>query len=158
SARKVVISFTALLGVVLSSSAFAEGETRSRKTVGDLLKRIEKNTKQVNLQKQGTALPTFKKVQIEPVKRVDLYQVKPPSRSRLYYEEGTNEAELEKITDQGIKQLYKLTNQFKTSKRRGELWLRLAELYVEKSRLIEYRLQQQYDEKLHAYQDKKTAV
>jgi len=159
SARKVVISLSIGLAVA-GLSAFAQegGGGRSRKTVGDLLKRIEKNTKQVNLQKGSTALPTFKKVQLEPVKRVDLYQVKPPSRSRLYYEEGTNEAELEKITDQGIKQLFKLTQQFKTSKRRGELWLRLAELYVEKSRLIEYRLQQQYDEKIQAFNAKKSSV
>jgi TolA-binding protein/Flp pilus assembly protein TadD len=156
--RRAVISLTAVAGLIAASPQLQAQEKRSRKTVGDLLKRIESNTKSVKLQKQGTALPSFKKVQLAPVKRVDLYQVKPPSRSRLYYEEGTNEAELEKITDQGIKQLFKLTQQFKTSKRRGELWLRLAELYVEKSRLIEYRLQQTYDEKVRDFNEKKVAI
>ncbi len=156
SARKVVISF--FLFVVFAAAGAHAQEKRSRKTVGDLLKRIEKNAKAVKFSKGKTALPQFSKVQAAPVRRVDLYQVKPPSRSRLYYEEGTNEAELEKVTDQGIKQLYKLTQQFKTSKRRGELWLRLAELYVEKARLIEYRLQQKYDEQVQAYQAKKTKV
>lgn len=160
SARKVVTSLV-LAGVVLVTGA-AEAQqkkpTRKSKTVGDLLKKIETNTKSVKFTKGQTSLPSFQKVQTQSVKRVDLYQVKPPSRSRLYYEEGTNEAELEKITDQGISQLYKLTQQFKTSKRRGELWLRLAELYVEKARLIEYRIQQKYDEKLQAYQTKKTQI
>ncbi len=135
----------------------AAKETRKSKTVGDLLKRIEQNTKHVDLNKSKTrtALPEFKKTQAV-VKRVDLYQVKPPSRSTLYYEEGTNEAQLERITDEGIKQLFKLTQQFKSSKRRGELWLRLAELYVEKARLIEYRLQQKYDEQIHAFQKGET--
>lgn len=41
-----------------------------------------------------------------------------------------------------------MTRKFKKSKKRGELWLRLAELYVEKSRLIEYRLQQEFDQKI----------
>ena len=51
-----------------------------------------------------------------------------------------------------INQAYKLTQQFKNSKRRGELWLRLAELYVEKSRLIEYRIQTAHDEALRKFQ------
>ena len=151
SARKVVTSLFISTAVLVTVAAFAQGNARAKsKTVGDLLKKIEANTKSVKFTKGSTSLPTFKKVVAEPVKKVDLYQVKPPSRSRLYYEEGTNEAELEKITDQGITQLYKLTQQFKTSKRRGELWLRLAELYVEKSRLIEYRIQQKYDQAVHA--------
>lgn len=158
SARKVVTSIV-IAGLALATGAQAADKTnRKSKTVGDLLKKIEANTKQVKFTKGSTSLPAFNKVQTEPVKKVDLYQVKPPSRSRLYYDEGTNEAELEKITDQGITQLYKLTQQFKTSKRRGELWLRLAELYVEKSRLIEYRIQQRYDESLRNYQTKKTQI
>lgn len=158
SAHKVVTKIALALILSLHFSApvpaFAnKKEARKSKTVGDLLKRIEENTKKVDLTKAKTktALPEFKKTQAV-VKRVDLYQVKPPSRSALYYEEGTNEAQLERITDEGIKQLFKLTQQFKTSKRRGELWLRLAELYVEKARLIEYRIQQKYDDQIKAFQ------
>lgn len=155
SARKAVIRICALLIAIAQFNAytFAAEQKATRKTVGDVLKRIEKNTKKVTFTKDKAALPAFKK-QSEILKKeqVNLAQIKPPSRSTLYYEEGTNEGELEKITDQGIRQLYKLTNQFKTSKRRGELWLRLAELYVEKSRLIEYRLQQKYDESIAAWQ------
>ncbi|HMN67419.1 MAG TPA: tetratricopeptide repeat protein, partial [Bdellovibrionales bacterium] len=157
SARKAVTRI--LLLSLLSQLALkveAQQERRSRKTVGDVLRRIEKNTKKVNLTKQKSALPAFKKQETAPVKSVNLYQVKPPSRSTLYYEQGTNEGELEKVTDQGIRQLYKLTQQFKNSKRRGELWLRLAELYVEKSRLIEYRLQQQFDDNMAKFQKGQT--
>ncbi len=152
SERKAVTSLLAALILVSASAGAEQGQRPTRKTVGDVLKRIEKNTKKVTLQpKQGTALPSYKKQQ-EIHKQVSLTAIKPPSRSTLYYDEGTNEAELEKVTDQGIRQLFKLTQQFKTSKRRGELWLRLAELYVEKSRLIEYRIQQKYDEEIAKFQ------
>ncbi|MGZ3721544.1 MAG: tetratricopeptide repeat protein, partial [Bdellovibrionales bacterium] len=139
-----------------SSVAFAAdtaAKKRDGRTVGDLLKRIEDTTKKVQFSKSKASLPQVKKAPAPaPVVHENLAQIKPPSRSSLYYEEGTNEAQLEKITDQGINQLYKLTQQFKTSKRRGELWLRLAELYVEKARLIEYRLQQNYDKQIHDMQ------
>lgn len=153
SARKVVIKLALcfLMVSVYGPFALAATDKPNRKTVGDLLKRIEKNTKKVTLEKSKSALPTYKKQQ-EIHQKVSLTAIKPPSRSTLYYEEGTNEGQLEKITDQGIRQLYKLTQQFKNSKRRGELWLRLAELYVEKARLIEYRLQQKYDEQIAKFQ------
>src|SRR5687768_4803383 len=158
SEHKAVTKIVLLIvGLAFSANSLA-AEKASRKTVGDVLKRIEKNTKKVNFSpKSKSALPAFKKQQ-EIHQRVSLTAIKPPSRSTLYYEEGTNEGELEKITDQGIRQLYKLTQQFKSSKRRGELWLRLAELYVEKSRLIEYRLQQRYDENIAKFQRGETKV
>lgn len=146
SAHKVVIS--ALIALSIPSAAWGE-------KVGDLLKRIESNTKKVQFQKQGTALPQASK-QPAPLTHENLAKIKPPSHSAFYYEEGTDQAELERITDQGINQLYKLTQQFKTSKRRGELWLRLAELYVEKARLIEYHLQTKYDEQIKDFQSGKT--
>jgi len=158
SERKVVTKLALLIALAsLSAASSAADQKPTRKTVGDVLKRIEKNTKKVTFSKSGTALPAYKKQQ-EIHKQVSLTAIKPPSRSTLYYEEGTNEGELEKITDQGIRQLYKLTQQFKNSKRRGELWLRLAELYVEKSRLIEYRLQQRYDDAIAKFQRGETKV
>lgn len=155
SERKVVISAGLGLALMFAPAAFAA----DGKTVGDLLKRIETNTKKVQFNKANSTLPQFRAVQPKaPAARENLTQIKPPSRSTLYYEEGTNEAQLEKITDQGINQLYKLTQQFKNSKRRGELWLRLAELYTEKSRLIEYKMQQKFDDQLQDFQSGKTKV
>jgi tetratricopeptide (TPR) repeat protein len=164
--RKAVINAGVVLAIILAATvkglpvAVAQsGKPTSRKTVGDLLKRIESNTKKVKLNKTKSALPQFKPLtKAPPQNRQNFQAIKPPARSSLYAESGTNEAQLEKVTDDSIDQLYKLTQQFKNSKRRGELWLRLAEQYVEKSRLIEYKVQQKYDDQLHAYQSGKTKV
>lgn len=161
--KKSLVSLFCVVQVCAYAQEAAEernpaGKAQNHKTVGDILKRIEANTQKVNLQKTKSDLPQFQKSQdlVKAPSKVNLSEVKPPSRSALYYEEGTNEAQLEKVTDQGIAQLYKLTQQFRNSKRRGELWMRLAELYSEKARLIEFRLQQKYDEQIKAYQSKKT--
>jgi tetratricopeptide (TPR) repeat protein len=142
------LSFVAA-GIVVASPAIAQ----KGKTVGDLLKGISKDAKRVDINKRRSSLPTFKKLQSTPT--INVNRIKPPSSGKLYYQEGTDEAELEKITDEGINQLFKLTQRFKRSSKRGELWLRLAEQYVEKARLIEYRLQQNYDEQLKLYEQKK---
>jgi tetratricopeptide (TPR) repeat protein len=159
SVRKAVIKRGFGLALMLLSvpALAASAKGKGGRTVGDLLKRIESNTKKVEFSKSKSTLPQFKAMQrAAPAARENLYSVKPPSRSALYYEAGTNEAALERVTDQGINQLYKLTQQFKNSKRRGELWLRLAELYVEKARLIEYKLQQKYDDQIRDFQQGKT--
>ncbi|NJL24569.1 MAG: hypothetical protein HC902_04960 [Calothrix sp. SM1_5_4] len=154
---KTVLAF-ALVLTFAEVNAQQKGGAKGQ-TVGDILKRIEANTKKVSFSKSKSALPEFKKTEeVVRQSRVNLSAVKPPSRSTLYYEEGTSEAQLERETDKGIKQLYKLSQQFKNSKRRGELWLRLAELYVEKARLIEYRIQQQYDDKIKEFQAGKTKI
>lgn len=154
--RAYRLSLSLTMGLSLFGLAISLPESqaqRRQKTVGELLKGIEKDAKKVDIKKKRSALPSFRPLQQRS--KVNLQDVQPPSRSTLYYEEGTNEAELEQITEEQIRQLYKLTQQFKTSKRRGELWLRLAEAYVEKARLIEYRLQTKYDEELDAYNNKK---
>ncbi|MBK7844723.1 MAG: tetratricopeptide repeat protein [Bdellovibrionales bacterium] len=122
----------------------APAEAGKVKTVGDVLRKIE--GKNLSIKKGDSKLPQFQ--EFESRKQTNLQAVKPPSSTSLYYEEGSEEAVLEKVTDDGIDQLFKLTNKFKSSKKRGELWLRLAELYVEKSRLIEFRLHQEFDRKI----------
>lgn len=146
--RKGFLSSTIFMAALIVISPSSLG---APKTVGELLKNIEKKAQKVNFKKKKSSLPNFSKI---GQSTHNLQEIKPPSSSKLYYEAGTNEGELEQITDQGIRQLYKLTRQFKRSSKRGELWLRLAELYVEKARLIEYRLQQKYDEQLKAYHSK----
>ena len=153
SERKVV---TKTLGLALLAVTFT-ARAEDRRTVGELLKRIESNTKKVKFEKSTSALPEHQKTIAAP-KRENLSEVKPPARSKLYYDEGTDEARLEKVTDAGIKQLFKLTQQFRGSKRRGELWLRMAELYVEKAHLIEFRLQQGYEAKLKDVEQGKTKI
>lgn len=143
--------------MVPAQSVSAKTSPQRSRTVGELLKSIESRASQIQINKKKNALPKFSN-QFAAPPRVNLQSVKPPMSSRLYYEEGTNEAELEKVTDDLIAQAYKLTQQFKTSKRRGELWLRLAELYVEKARLIEYRLQQKFQQDIEAAEAKKSKV
>jgi tetratricopeptide (TPR) repeat protein len=147
-----------LLSALLTNPTFAE--TEKAKTVGELLKRIEKNTKKVSLTKTHAALPSFQKLAKvnSGDSALNFQNIRPPARSKLYYDEGTDEGELQKMTDDGIAQLYRLSRQFKTSKRRGEIWLRLAELYGEKSRLIEYKIQTQHDKAATAFNEGKSKV
>lgn len=141
-----------------AAKAVAQPKPVGGQTVGDVLHGIERKTREVEIKKTSQSLPTFKKA-VAPAQNsqaLNLKNVKPPRSSSMYYPEGTNEAKLEKVTDQGINQLYKLTQQFKNSPRRGELWLRLAELYVEKARLIEFKLQQEYDREVKEFNEEKT--
>ncbi len=156
---KIGMTLAPLLFASVAWSASPKKQAAAKpktKTVGELLKNIESKAREVKFNKQKSSLPTFNR--FEPSKTVNLQSVKPPSSSTLYYEEGTDESELEKVTDELIGQAYKLSQQFKNSKRRGELWLRLAELYVEKSRLIEYRVQNEYDEALRKHQSGESKV
>lgn len=124
-------------------------------TVGDLLKNIEKKAEAVNFKKSTSSLPQISGP-AKSVNVVNLSQVKPPASPKLYYDENTDEAELEETTDESIKQLYALSNKYSKSTKRGELWLRLAELYVEKARFIEYQLVKNHDKALQNYQEGKT--
>ncbi len=152
--QKLVL--TLLSSTILFALSIADAKTtRKSRTVGDLLKRIETQTGKASLKKSSNKLPSYEKFS-GPKSQVNLRAVKPPSSSQLHYPEGTKDANLEKVTDEGIAQLYKLSNQFKNSPRRGEIWLRLAELYVEKARLIEYKISQDFEEASKAYQEKRT--
>lgn len=155
--NKILVGILAVVvGGTSFDSVFAQPNRRS-KTVGDLLKKIESQTKKVSLEKKSGALPQFEKIGARR-SNVDLSSVKPPSSNRMFYPEGSNEADLERVTDDGIKQLFQLSKRFKNSPRRGEIWLRLAELYVEKARLIEYKINADYDNRLADYSNKKTKV
>ncbi|MCB0349879.1 MAG: tetratricopeptide repeat protein [Bdellovibrionales bacterium] len=128
------------------------------RTVGDLLNKIEKKSERVNFEKSKSSLPAFKTQQSAAPRKVNLKTVKPPSSKKLYFEEGTDEAQLQQVTDQGIDQLYKLTQRYSKSSKRGELWLRLAEMYVEKARLIEYQILNKHDSDMQAFQEGKSKV
>lgn len=82
---------------------------------------------------------------------VNLDSIKPPRSSELLKNETGDRADYEKILDRQISELFNLTQKFKTSQNRGELWLRLAELYVEKSTLIDSRKQDDFDRKLKLF-------
>jgi tetratricopeptide (TPR) repeat protein len=154
SVHRAVSKVFLAVSLVFGSATAAAKVSRKSRTVGDLLNKIESNTKKVSLKKSQGKLPQFKKFQ-SPRAHVNLQAVKPPSSKELYYDKGTKDADLMVATDRSIDQLYKLSRQFKNSSRRGEIWLRLAEAYSEKARLIEYKLSKDFDEKNQQYLDKK---
>ena len=131
------------------------GASKKGRTIGDMLSKIEKKSKKINLRKAKVALPKSGRNRFAKRKKVNLSSIKPPSAKGLAEGGKGTDAELEKYTDAEIKQLYKLTQNFKRSKRRGEIWLRLAEAYVDKARILEYRLRDNFDKKMKAYQSKK---
>ncbi len=148
----------AVYKIILISLVFcvASISHAQKKTVGDLLKKIERDAERVQLKKRSSNLPSIKRAEKREVRRVNLRAIKPPQTSKIFYQSGSDEAALMKQTDEAIAQLYKLTQRYKKSSQRGELWLRLAEQYVEKAKLIEYKLQTQYDEDMKRYLEKKT--
>lgn len=131
-----------------------------RKTVGELFRSADRGQNMDLGNKGSTSLPSVQKnlFNERPATNVNLGEVKPP-RTRSFYQEGNDDkARLEAITDRQINELYKLTQRFKSSPQRGELWLRLAELYVEKAGIIDFRKQDEYDAKLRAFEEGKTRV
>lgn len=124
------------------------------KTVGEMFKQADRGA---NLQfgaKGSTSLPSVQQnlFHDKPATPVNLGEVKPPKTSSFYQDANDDKARLEVITDRQINELYKLTQKFKNSPQRGELWLRLAELYVEKAGIIDFRKQDDYDRKLRDFE------
>jgi cellulose synthase operon protein C len=113
--------------------------------------------KKLDIQRKSVALPSSKALQTPEAKQRDLREVKPP-RSGEFYGGNEKEVEYEKLLDEEMRRLYQLSTQHKRSRSRGEIWLRLAEAYVEKSQLIEFRRQSEYDVKIKAFLEKKTTV
>ncbi|HEX7676413.1 MAG TPA: tetratricopeptide repeat protein [Bdellovibrio sp.] len=142
---------------VLFLSPLAEAK---KKTVGELLSQANQTSRGGNAQqmsKTDTSLPTTNLGFNQQVNAVNLESVKPPRSSELMQRDGgSDKVQYERILDQQIQELYKLTQKFKTSPNRGELWLRLAELYVEKAGLVDGRRQDEYDAKLKAFESGKT--
>lgn len=124
----------------------------SKKTIGDLLTKADRGAGANLGEKSKIALPKAQTNFGTPKRPVNLSAVKPPRSSTFFEDDKSDKAELERITDQQINELFKLTQRFKNSKQRGELWLRLAELYVEKAAIIDFRKQGEYDQKLKDYQ------
>ncbi len=132
----------------------------AHKTVGELFSQASVNDRGAGVSlggtKGGTTLPSANLGFQDKNSGANLEAVKPPRSSELMKGENADQAEYLKILDQQINELYKLTQKFRNSENRGELWLRLAELYVEKSTIIDSRMQDEYDKKLRAFQAGKT--
>ena len=83
----------------------------------------------------------------KPKKRLNLEKVQPSSSIRIYYQEGSDEAQLEKVMMEEEKHLFKLLKK----NRNAELTLRLGALYVDRSRVIAYKIQSDYEFKMSEY-------
>ena len=142
--RNIKLFGPLILVLTLSFSVFS----KEQKTIGDLLNRIESES-ELDVRKKRSRLPKVQKQ--NKIRKVNLKKVAPPVSSTLFYSENKNKTELERVTDNLIKDAYKLTQKLKKNRGRGEIWLRLAELYLEKARLVEDRIQKKYDKQVKKY-------
>lgn len=153
--KKIVIYLSLSLFLIPPEAIFAASakQTQKKRTVGELLKQADRGGRLSRSQKSKIALPRAGDLFGEKkTTTTNLNQVKPPKTSTFFEDSNDDKARLEKITDKQINELFKLTRKFKNSPQRGELWLRLAELYVEKAGVIDYRKQGEYDIALKEYQ------
>lgn len=134
-----------------SKASTLSTQQKKKKTVSDLLQSMGDNSRggNVAIQKKSFAIPAS---QLPGGSQKMLKDIKPPKSSDILSADASDEDKLEKITDEGIAELYSLSQKYSKSKNRGQLWLRLAELYVEKAKYIELRLQKTYDERLERHQ------
>lgn len=142
--RLLQIVVISLLVGILANPVYAQSEQK-RKQMGNLtLQKLKSNI-------PPSAAETPKRVQSRNVGLI-----KPPSsRAFVVYDDDPRKAEYNRLVDEEIKRLYKLSSQYKRSRSRGEIWLRLGERYVEKAQIIDFKLQDEYDKKLKAYNEKK---
>lgn len=154
-----LIFIIATIGILVAKAEIAHAQTKKKMTVGELLSKVRDDSrggKLESMKKNETAVPES---QFNFKQQTNLQVVKPPrSTEILKFEPGDDHAEYERTLDRQIQELYKLTKKFENSPNRGELWLRLAELYVEKSTLVDARKQDQYDAQLRNFQEGRTKV
>ncbi|MEQ1723473.1 MAG: tetratricopeptide repeat protein, partial [Pseudobdellovibrio sp.] len=144
-----------LIGASLYSvQVFAQAAAKKKITLGDLIKKAKQESRgsKVNsIEKNSIALPSAQ-ISFEAKKEINLNEVKPPKLSEIYNYENVDQSAYEKTLNLQVEELYKLTQKFKSSSNRGELWLRLAELYVEKATILSNRKQDEYEKKNKEFQ------
>ncbi len=131
-----------------------------KKTVGDFLSQVQDQSRggRIELQKKNNiSLPSSgKNLGFTTKTDSDMDDIKPPRANEIMQSAAQGDfAEYEKILNRQIDELYKLTQKFKNSDNRGELWLRLAELYVEKAVLIDTRKQDEFDKEVKLFNENK---
>lgn len=148
-----------LTGVVALTLSSANAK---KKTVGEFLSQVQQESRGGQLKskddKKDISLPSSSQsLGFKGQSKYNLDDVKPPKSSEILRSAATGDlAEYERILNKQIDELFKLTQKFKGSENRGELWLRLAELYVEKSVLIDSRKQDEFDKKVKLFNEGKT--
>lgn len=147
---------TSLFILTTSSPVFA------KKTMGELFSNVGLESRGGKLSKSNKnsySIPKPNEIKFENRTEHNLDAVKPTKSYEIMNSQNLTETvEYEKILDEQIAELYKLTRKFKDSDKRGELWVRLAELYVEKGSLIDYRRQKEFDSRLQQFNKGKSKV
>lgn len=140
-----------LLIFALSDKANSQAEVSEKKvTLGDLIRRVQDESRGSKISQTTKSNSTVPEVQqiFKNKEIINLKSVKPPNSAEIYSFENEDHVAYEKTLNLQINELYKMTEKLKTSKNRGELWLRLGELYVEKANIIDNRKQIEYDKAL----------
>ena len=141
----------ALIGFIVFSLFFTTGESFARgpgkrKKMGNL-----------TLRKLRSKIPKSKSLRKDKAPTRNVSLIKPPPSNKFYiHDDDPGKAEYNRLVDEEIKRLYKLSKRYRKSRSRGEIWLRLGERYVEKAQIIDFKLQDNYDKKLRAYHKGKT--
>ncbi len=132
----------------------AQITAKKKVTLGDLIQKAKqesRGSKFISIEKKSTVLPSAQ-IRFEEKKELNLNAVKPPKLSEIYNYKNVDQTAYEKTLNLQIEELYKLTQKLKSSSNRGELWLRLAELYVEKATILSNRKQDEYDKRNKEFQ------
>ena len=164
----ILLSFAIQFGfahqAVAKTKKTVVSSSEKKITVGELLNRAKQDSRGGKLketQKANTDVPDSQiSFQTLSNSGQNLSSIKPPKSTEILTgnDRSGNEIEYEKTLDQQIQELYKLTQKFAKNPERGELWLRLAELYVEKATLVDFRKQDIYDKQLKLFLDGKTKI
>ena len=147
--RKISESFKYLLIFIFSFTVMTTIVESQNRTVKDLINKISNQ----KAKKKRTILPEAVSTRPKRIQRSQLRAVAPTKRTNLLFKaRSQDEAELGRLLDAEIKQLFTLMRRYQKSKNRGEIWLRLAERYMEKSKLVEFTLQEKFDERLKKWE------
>lgn len=139
-------TFSLLLSVLLSFSIHVDAKEVKQRKMGNL-----------TLRKLKSKIPPSKQIRRKKVRPRNVRLIKPPRTQKFYlYEDDPLKNEYNRLVDEEIKKLYKLSKQYKRSRSRGEIWLRLGERYKEKAQIIDFKLQDDYDKKLKAFNEGRT--
>ena len=147
----IAISISAPVLSLAQSPTRTPAQNEAVKKVGE----ESRGGKVKELSKKNIVVPQSK-MEFEEQKPHNLNTVKPPKNLDIYTVENKNQADYEQALDKQIAELYALTKNMKADEKRGELWLRLAEQYIEKANFANDRLQTEYDKKLELFQSGKT--
>ncbi len=143
---KYIAAITTL--AILFGVSVGHAQERKRKQMGNL-----------TLRKLKAEVPNAKPIPRKKVRARNVGLIKPPSSSKFYqYDDDPRKEEYNRLLDEEIKRLYNLSRQYKRSRSRGEIWLRLGERYVEKAQVIDFKLQDAYDKKLEDYNKGRSRV